>query len=180
MTVRFLRLTRLHVQLEKRIFVTWSWFTKDSKWCYMASQTDSKPFLSQTTQKQALYLQLRFKDCRNCKLLEDSDLYTSLYTPLSAPLWLYGCQKPLIWRQDDKALTALVALKVLKLKDLPEVAPEVLSSLLSSCETGGFTGGFSEDQKWQIWGFQMFPDVSIDPWSLPWIFGWDFEAILWF
>jgi hypothetical protein len=55
----------------------------------MASQTDSKPFLSQATQKQALYLQLRFKDCRNCKLLEDSDLYTSLlYTPFSAPLWV--------------------------------------------------------------------------------------------
>jgi len=124
--------------------------------------------LSQATQKQALYLQLRFKDCRNCKLLEDSDLYTSLYTPFSAP----GCQKPLIWRQDDKALTALVALKVLKLKDLPEVAPEVLSSLLSSCETGE-TG--CADKKWiemaDLGGstdvsrcFHRFLETSMDFW----------------
>eukprot|EP00435_Cladocopium_sp_Y103_P020451 s1830_g5.t1 len=42
------------------------------------------------------------------------------------------CPADGLQQKDDKALTALVALEVLKFKDLPmEVAPEVLSSLLS-------------------------------------------------
>lgn len=68
-------------------------------------------------------------------------------------------------------MTALVALKVLKLKDLPEVAPEVLSSLLSSCETGGFTGESDPEMADLGGSTDGHPDVSIDSWRLPWIFG---------